>query len=61
MICSNGAIVKNSDGTVGFICQVEIQRGKQCPYVKICPKIMKYTMVDVIDCKSFFPKLEKGA
>lgn len=61
MICSNGAIVKKTDGTVGFICQVEIKMGKQCPYVKICPKIMKYVMVDMVDCESFFPKLERDA
>lgn len=61
MICRNGVVVNKKDGTVGFICQAEIQKGKQCPYVKICPKKMKWIMVDEIDCESFIPKLEKGA
>ena len=37
MICSKGTTVKKNDGTVGFVCQAEVQKGKQCPYVKICP------------------------
>jgi hypothetical protein len=61
MICSKGTTVKKNDGTVGFVCQAEVQKGKQCPYVKICPKTMKYIMVNEIDCESFIPKLERGA
>ena len=61
MICKNGAVVNKNDGTVEFVCRAEIQNGRRCPYAKICPKKMKYIMVDKIDCDSFYPKLEKGA
>lgn len=57
MICINGKKVIIPNGNVLFICQFEnVHKGKQCPFVKICTKIMDYRMIDKIDCHDFMPK-----
>ena len=57
MLCTHGKQIKTTNGNVLFVCQYNnIYNGKQCPFVKICAKIMDYKMIDKIDCHDFIPK-----
>lgn len=57
MVCINGKKVSKPNGNVLFICFHDgMYKNKQCPFAKICIKIMDYKMVDKIDCQYFMPK-----
>lgn len=57
MICVRGKRISMPNGNVLFVCQYNnVYKGKQCPFVKICAKIMDYKMIDKINCQDFIPK-----
>lgn len=57
MVCINGKKVSKPNSNVLFICFHDgMYKNKQCPFAKICIKIMDYKMVNKIDCQYFMPK-----
>lgn len=57
MICLNGKIETQKNGSILFICNKGEYNGKQCPYTMVCPKILSFVMIDKFICDYFLPKI----
>ena len=57
MICLNGKIETQKNGSILFICNKGEYNGKQCPYTRVCPKILSFIMIDKFICDYFLPKI----